>query len=55
MLASATLKEVATARSLELVTVAYTTVYDAFNKEANLYDASTFSTKTPDQIRLLLC
>nr|CAB3232563.1 conserved oligomeric Golgi complex subunit 6 [Phallusia mammillata] len=55
MLASATLKEVASSRANELVSSAYKVVYDVFTNEKNGYDSATFTVKTPDQIRLLLC
>ncbi|CAK8682972.1 unnamed protein product [Clavelina lepadiformis] len=55
LLASATLKEVATARAHELVTNAYATVHQTFSRISNGYDPSSFNMKTPDQIKLLLC
>lgn len=55
LLASATLKEVATARAREIVAEAYTTIYNAFNNPNNMYEAHTYAAKPPDQIRLLLC
>jgi len=55
MLASATLKEVATSRANEVVTSAYTFVYDAFTRSNNGYDSENVTVKTPDQIKLLLC
>ncbi|XP_078489282.1 conserved oligomeric Golgi complex subunit 6 [Ciona intestinalis] len=55
LLSSATLKEVATARANDLVVTAYGSVHEAFTDAKNGYNPSTFSTKTPDQIRLLLC
>jgi len=53
LLASATLKEVVTARSRDLVANAYATVYDAFFASVNRYEPC--NAKTPEQIRMLLC
>uniref|UniRef100_H2Y655 Conserved oligomeric Golgi complex subunit 6 n=1 Tax=Ciona savignyi TaxID=51511 RepID=H2Y655_CIOSA len=55
LLSSATLKEVVTARANDLVVIAYSTVHSIFTDDKNGYNPTTFSTKTPDQIRLLLC
>ena len=53
MLSSATLKEVVTTRSRDMIANAYSIVYEAFNDPKNKYEPC--AAKTPEQIKLLLC
>lgn len=53
LLASATLKEVVTARSRDMLANAYSIIYRAFFLPENRYEPC--NAKTPEQIRLLLC